>query len=378
MAATKAAALPSMIGTSGPSISMMALSTPRPRSAASRCSAVEQSGPLASPRTVANSVAVTARTSARISRAIEPSPATRWKTMPASSSAGCMVSVTARPECTPMPDMATWSRNVVCLAPFINPFPHAPLGSRGPIPRPNGATLLPLASLPPERGLAPHRYPQRPKSPFDRRNLGQAAGLHQLTLCDRLLPFRLNLLFTEAEKPRPMATMSRQPGNQGFRPFRTNRRYFNNIDGPATFSGAGPYLLAARSVCLPAQESRNIELVLVGRIMHRRGPSVRVQALRSGPPGVFRDRLAVGLTGRGTHRPLDRRHRTCRARGRRRRRLLGAASDADRSQPLHQRHPALLRMVVTELAALRLDLVLCRQRQFVDARHARRAHDAPV
>src|SRR6185312_10483325 len=195
------------------------------------------------------------------------------------------------------------------LSALHQPVPACSARSRGPIPRPNGATILPLASLQPERGLAPHRYPQRPKSPFDRRNLGQAAGLHQLTLCDRLLPFRLNLLFTEAEKPRPMATMSRQPGNQGFRPFRTNRRYFNNIDGPATFSGAGPYLLAARSVCLPAQESRNIELVLVGRIMHRRGPSVRVQALRSGPPGVFRDRLAVGLTGRGTHRPLDRRRR---------------------------------------------------------------------
>ena len=64
-----------MIGTSGPSISTTALSTSSPRSAASRCSAVEHSGPLASPRTVANSVAVTARTSARISRSIEPSAA---------------------------------------------------------------------------------------------------------------------------------------------------------------------------------------------------------------------------------------------------------------------------------------------------------------
>ena len=57
-----------MIGTSGPSISMMALSTPSPCSAASTCSAVEHSGPSASPSTVANSVAVTARTSARTSR----------------------------------------------------------------------------------------------------------------------------------------------------------------------------------------------------------------------------------------------------------------------------------------------------------------------
>ena len=46
MAATNGAALPSMIGTSGPSISMTALSTPSPESAASTCSAVEHSGPV--------------------------------------------------------------------------------------------------------------------------------------------------------------------------------------------------------------------------------------------------------------------------------------------------------------------------------------------
>ena len=39
-----------MIGTSGPSTSMTALSTPMPRSAASTCSAVETSGPSPSPR----------------------------------------------------------------------------------------------------------------------------------------------------------------------------------------------------------------------------------------------------------------------------------------------------------------------------------------
>ena len=109
-----------MIGTSGPSISTTTLSTLSPRNVASRCSAVEQSGPEASPSTVANSVAVTARTSARISRSIEPSADTRWKTMPASSSAGFIVSVTGIPEWTPTPEMAIWSRRVVCLAPFID------------------------------------------------------------------------------------------------------------------------------------------------------------------------------------------------------------------------------------------------------------------
>ena len=60
----KGAALPSMIGASGPSISTTALSTPRPESAARTCSAVEISGPDASPSTVAKSVAVTAPKSA--------------------------------------------------------------------------------------------------------------------------------------------------------------------------------------------------------------------------------------------------------------------------------------------------------------------------
>jgi hypothetical protein len=82
MAATKAAALPSMIGTSGPSISIKALSTPRPERAASTCSAVEHSGPWASPNTVANSVAVTARTLARTSRSAQPSMPVRMKLMP--------------------------------------------------------------------------------------------------------------------------------------------------------------------------------------------------------------------------------------------------------------------------------------------------------
>jgi hypothetical protein len=31
------------------------------------------------------------------------------------------VSVTGRPECTPMPETATWWRSVVCFAPFIYP-----------------------------------------------------------------------------------------------------------------------------------------------------------------------------------------------------------------------------------------------------------------
>src|SRR5262249_43072455 len=50
-----------MIGISGPSTSMTALSTPRPCNAARTCSVVDMAGPSLSPRTVANSVAVTER-----------------------------------------------------------------------------------------------------------------------------------------------------------------------------------------------------------------------------------------------------------------------------------------------------------------------------
>jgi hypothetical protein len=34
--------------------------------------------------------------------------------------------VTGVPECTPMPETAMWSRNVVCLAPFIEPIYAGP------------------------------------------------------------------------------------------------------------------------------------------------------------------------------------------------------------------------------------------------------------
>ena len=61
-----------MIGASGPSISTMQLSTPRPHSADMTCSTVETKTPEPSPRTVASSVAVTARAVARSSRSGSP------------------------------------------------------------------------------------------------------------------------------------------------------------------------------------------------------------------------------------------------------------------------------------------------------------------
>ena len=53
-------------------------------------------------------------------------------------------------------------------------------------------------------------------------------------------------------------------------------------------------------ISLAAEESWNIELVFLGRIMHRRGATVCVEALRSGPPRIFRNRFrgsAFGVTG---------------------------------------------------------------------------------
>src|SRR4030081_429480 len=118
MAATKAAALPSMIRTSGPSTSMMALSTPMPRKAASTCSAVETSGPSLSPRTVARSVAITDAAIAGTSRSASSRPV-RTKIKPASIGAGPIVRLTGKPECTPTPVTVACDRSVVCRLNFI-------------------------------------------------------------------------------------------------------------------------------------------------------------------------------------------------------------------------------------------------------------------
>ena len=48
--------------------------------------------------------------------------------------------------------------------------------------------------------------------------------------------------------------------------------------------------VCSRSLRLPAQEGRNVELILIAGVMHRGLPSVLVEALRSGAPGVVGDR----------------------------------------------------------------------------------------
>ena len=95
---------------------------------------------------------------------------------------------------------------------------------------------------------------------------------------------------------------------------------------------------------------------------------MRIEALRSRAPGIFRHRItrpAFGMPafrlagGRPLRRTLELRHLPRRLRGRRGS-LLRAPAKANRRQPLHQRHTALLRVLVGDLTALRPDLVLGR------------------
>ena len=46
----------------------------------------------------------------------------------------------------------------------------------------------------------------------------------------------------------------------------------------------------AVSVRLPAQECRDVELILLARVMHRGLPAMLVEPLRCRTPGIFGDR----------------------------------------------------------------------------------------
>src|SRR6516162_11928218 len=145
-------------------------------------------------------------------------------------------------------------------------------------------------------------------------------------------------------------------------------------------SRAGPSRVSL--IGLPAQKGRNVELVLLGGVMHRGRPPMRVEALRRRAASVFRYwllRTAFRVTSAWPRRPLEVRHGWRGARGAWGFCLLAAAAEANRSEPLHQRHPTLLRMVlIGEFAALRLNFILRRQRQLVDTRHARPAQRCPL
>ena len=91
------------------------------------------------------------------------------------------------------------------------------------------------------------------------------------------------------------------------------------------------------SVRLAAEEGRNIELVVLGRVMHSRLTAVRIEALRSSPAGIFRHGIALTAFRLARGRTLglfELRHGPRGARHRRRLRLLGAAAEADRSEAL--------------------------------------------
>src|SRR4029079_736528 len=68
---------------------------------------------------------------------------------------------------------------------------------------------------------------------------------------------------------------------------------------------AGPLGSVLGSVGLAAEEGRNIELIVLAGIMHRRVAAMRVEAMRRGPARVFRDglrRTPSGMLGAGTLR----------------------------------------------------------------------------
>src|SRR6516165_7598104 len=107
--------------------------------------------------------------------------------------------------------------------------------------------------------------------------------------------------------------------------------------------------IKCRLIGLPAQEGGNVELVVLGGVMHRGRPPMRVEALRRRAASVFRYWLpwtAFRVTSAWPRRPLEVRHGRRGARGAWGFRLLAAAAQANRGEPLHQRHPTLLRMVL--------------------------------
>ena len=96
------------------------------------------------------------------------------------------------------------------------------------------------------------------------------------------------------------------------------------------------------SIGLPAQEGRDIELVLVRRIMHRSLPAVRIEALVAWAFCVVGHRLRLSVRGNWRGDRWPRRCRDCAARASRSGSLLTAA-EADRRQPLQQSHTPLFR-----------------------------------
>ena len=100
-----------MIGVSGPSSSIVALSMPSALRLAVRCSMVATVTPAALPMTVSMRVSTTLspRAGTRLSRSWM---SVRTKTMPVSGPAGRIDSRTRSPVCTPMPAMIAGAARV--------------------------------------------------------------------------------------------------------------------------------------------------------------------------------------------------------------------------------------------------------------------------
>ena len=105
MRATKGAALPSMIGTSGPVMSITALSMAQPRRAAIRCSTVLTVAPSSLPTVVDIRVSTTRSQVAGITE--PPAMSVRRNTIPLPASPGRSVIDTMSPQCRAMPVHST-------------------------------------------------------------------------------------------------------------------------------------------------------------------------------------------------------------------------------------------------------------------------------
>ena len=115
----KASALPSRIGTSGPSISTSALSTPRPVKGGHQVLDGGDRGPAGVAEDGANSVATTELEAAAISRSPSPSSQCAGRRCRYRLRQDGGEHETGSPEWTPTPDRSARSRSVVCLPAFI-------------------------------------------------------------------------------------------------------------------------------------------------------------------------------------------------------------------------------------------------------------------
>jgi hypothetical protein len=107
---------------------------------------------------------------------------------------------------------------------------------------------------------------------------------HQLTLFYQLfLGFPPHYAMLRPHSPAPAGVL---PGAHSMAEFRSKSVIYlmrpDTPGAPLTFSGG-----------LPAQESRDIELIVIWGYVYVRGAAVDVEALRGAPLGVFRDRIGA-------------------------------------------------------------------------------------